>query len=160
MSRIQLGFHLNTWLLDNSPQKNTGFSEQIFVTFSHLIPLFPAFLSNFMDFPRFFPAIWWIFPTFPSNLMDFPWFPQVFPQVFYGSTAEVLPQGVAWRRLDASEALQLQRRQGRLLLTDRDRLLGKGRGLRKSPFSSGICRGLPSGKLTVRYGKIHYFIAG
>ena len=92
--------------------------------------------------------------------MDFPWFPQVFPQVFYGSTAEVLPQGVAWRRLDASEALQLQRRQGRLLLTDRDRLLGKGRGLRKSPFSSGIYRGLPSGKLTVRYGKIHYFIAG
>jgi hypothetical protein len=53
-------------------------------------------------------------------------FPQVFPQVFYGSTAEVLPQGVAWRRLDASEALQLQRRQGRLLLTDRDRLRGTG----------------------------------
>eukprot|EP00435_Cladocopium_sp_Y103_P051157 s401_g15.t2 len=38
--------------------------------------------------------------------------------------SQVLPRGMTWRRLDASEALELQRRQGRLLLTDRDRLRG------------------------------------
>ena len=67
-----------------------------------------------------------VFPSisqhFPQIFMDFPRFSPGFPQAFL--CRQVLPQAVAWHRLDIFEALELQRRQGRLLLTDRDRLRG------------------------------------
>ncbi len=40
-------------------------------------------------------------------------------------TAEVHPRSVSWQCLSAAECLALQRRQGRLLLTDLDKLRGE-----------------------------------